>query len=52
MLQTVAVDSVGSVATGADPLSGRTSPERLEGEVDAQGIDISVHCALYTASYL
>ena len=49
MLQTVAVDSVGSVATGVDPLSGRTSPDQLGVGVDVQAISIRVHCALHTA---
>ena len=52
MLQTVAVDSVGSVATGADPLSGRTSPEQLGVGVDVQGVGICVHCALHLSSHL
>ena len=52
MLQTVAVDSVGSVVTGADPLSGRISPDQLGVGVDVQGVGFRVHCALHTASHL
>ena len=47
MHQTVAVDSVESVVTGADPLSGRISPDQL-GVGWISRVSVSVCIALCT----